>query len=127
MKLAMTRRDDIERETDKLYRQAREGGPLSTCQDNVSSGKVSIDHHLATYLKEAKLAPESLVNFHSFRCWLVTEAEQAGQQERISSEVVGHEEGRKPITLKVYSGGPSEDQKRRCVEAAKAARFRKID
>lgn len=61
----------------------------------------------------------SLVNFHSFRRWFITEAEQAGQQESIISEVVGHEEGRKSITLKVYSGGPSEDQKRRCVEAVK--------
>lgn len=61
----------------------------------------------------------SLVKFHSFRRWFVTEAEQAGQQESIISEVVGHEEGRKSITLKVDSRGPSEDQKRRCVEAVR--------
>ena len=61
----------------------------------------------------------SLVNFHSFRRWFVTEAERAGQQEAIISAVVGHEEGRKSITLSVYSSGPSEDQKRRCVEAVR--------
>lgn len=59
----------------------------------------------------------SLVNFHSFRRWFITEAERAGQPESIISEVVGHEEGRKSITLRVYSAGPSGEQKRACVEA----------
>lgn len=61
----------------------------------------------------------SLVNFHSFRRWFVTEAERAGQPESTISQVVGHEEGRKTITLKVYSGGPSDDQRRRCIEAVR--------
>lgn len=61
----------------------------------------------------------SLVNFHSFRRWFVTEAERAGQQESTISAVVGHEEGRKSITFGTYSGGPSDDQKRRCVEAVR--------
>lgn len=77
----------------------------------------------AAYRKKLKIEDvrigkrRSLVNFHSFRRWFVTQAEQAGQQESIISEVVGHEEGRKSITLKVYSGGPSDEQKRICVEA----------
>ena len=61
----------------------------------------------------------SLVNFHSFRRWFVTEAERAGQPESIISQVVGHEEGRKSITFKVYSGGTSDDQRRRCIEAVR--------
>lgn len=60
----------------------------------------------------------SLVNFHSFRRWFVTQAEQAGQQESIISLVVGHEQGR-DFTLKKYSGGASDEQKRACVEAVK--------
>lgn len=59
----------------------------------------------------------SLVNFHSFRRWFVTEAEQAGQPESTIAAVVGHSEGRRSITFGVYSGGPSDDQLRRCVEA----------
>lgn len=59
----------------------------------------------------------SLVNFHSFRRWFITKAEQAGIQENIISEVVGHTEGRKSITLKVYSAGPSERQKIICVNS----------
>lgn len=59
----------------------------------------------------------SLVNFHSFRRWFVTEAERAGQPESTISQVVGHEEGRKSITFKVYSGGTSDRQRRQCVEA----------
>lgn len=35
IKLAMTRRDDIERETDKLYREAHEGRPLATSHDSI--------------------------------------------------------------------------------------------
>lgn len=43
-------------------------------------------------------------------------------------QVVGHEEGRKSITVKVYSGGPSEDQKRNCVEAGEAtSAWRHVD
>ncbi len=61
----------------------------------------------------------SLVNFHSFRRWFVTEAERAGQPESTISQVVGHEEGRKSITFKVYSGGSSDAQKRHCVEAVR--------
>lgn len=59
----------------------------------------------------------SLVNFHSFRRWFVTEAERAGEPESIIAAVVGHAGGRKSITFGTYSGGPSDDQKRRCVGA----------
>lgn len=61
----------------------------------------------------------SLVNFHSFRRWFVTEAERAGQPENVVGTVVGHSEGKKKITFGVYSGGPSDEQKRACVEAVK--------
>lgn len=61
----------------------------------------------------------SLVNFHSFRRWFITEAERAGQPVSIIASVVGHEEGRRSITLGVYSGGPSDEQKRACVVAVK--------
>lgn len=61
----------------------------------------------------------SLVNFHSSRRWFVTQAEQAGQLETTVAAVVGHIEGRKSITFGVYSKGPSEEQRRACVEAVK--------
>lgn len=61
----------------------------------------------------------SLVNFHSFRRWFVTQAEQAGIPESTISSVVGHETGRKSITLSVYSGGPAWEQMRACVEAVR--------
>ena len=59
----------------------------------------------------------SLVNFHSFRRWFVTKAEQADQLENIIKAVVGHK--RKGITLSRYSAGPLMEQARRCVEAVK--------
>lgn len=61
----------------------------------------------------------SLVNFHSFRRWFVTQAEQSGIPESTISSVVGHEEGRKSITLGVYSGGPAWQQMCACVGAVK--------
>lgn len=79
----------------------------------------------ATYRKKLKVDDvrpgqrRSLVNFHSFRRWFVTQAEQAGIPESTISSVVGHEEGRKSITLGVYSGGPALQQMRACVEAVK--------
>ncbi|PTW63437.1 site-specific recombinase XerD [Breoghania corrubedonensis] len=57
----------------------------------------------------------SLVNFHSFRRWFITKAEQADQPESIIAAVVGHK--RQGMTLGRYSAGPLVDQARRCVEA----------
>ncbi|HEV7319340.1 MAG TPA: DUF6538 domain-containing protein [Ensifer sp.] len=59
----------------------------------------------------------SLVNFHSFRRWFATKAEQAGQPESIIAAVIGHK--RNGITLGVYSAGPLLEQARQCVEAVK--------
>ncbi|WP_336488231.1 tyrosine-type recombinase/integrase [Methylobacterium nigriterrae] len=59
----------------------------------------------------------SLVNFHSFRRWFITKAEQAGQPENIIAAVVGHK--RKGMTLGRYSSGPLIAQARQCVEAVK--------
>lgn len=61
----------------------------------------------------------SLANFHSLRRWFVHETEQAGQPETTVASVVGHTEGRKSMTFGVYSKGPSEEQRRACVEAVK--------
>ncbi|MDW9550734.1 DUF6538 domain-containing protein [Sinorhizobium meliloti] len=59
----------------------------------------------------------SLVNFHSFRRWFITKAEQAGQPESTIAAVVGHK--RKGMTFGVYSAGPLLEQARQCVEAVK--------
>jgi integrase len=59
----------------------------------------------------------SLVNFHSFRRWFITKAEQADQSGNIIAAVVGHK--RQGITLGRYSAGPLVEQARRCVEAVK--------
>lgn len=64
----------------------------------------------------------SLVNFHSFRRWFITEAERAGQPESLIAAVVGHK--RQGMTLGVYSAGPLIEQARACVEAV---RLPKID
>lgn len=59
----------------------------------------------------------SLVNFHSFRRWFITKAEQADQPVSTIAAVVGHK--RQGMTLGRYSGGPLIEQARRCVEAVK--------
>lgn len=59
----------------------------------------------------------SLVNFHSFRRWFITQAERADQPESIIAVVVGHK--RQGMTLGRYSAGPLLEQARRCVEAVK--------
>jgi integrase len=58
-----------------------------------------------------------LVNFHSFRRTFVTLAEQAGQPESTIRSVVGHK--RQGMTFGVYSGGPSLEQRRACVESVR--------
>jgi len=57
-----------------------------------------------------------VANFHSFRRWFISKAEQAGIDERIISDVVGHK--RQSMTGR-YSAGASMEQMRACVEAVK--------
>jgi integrase len=57
----------------------------------------------------------SLVNFHSWRRFFVTKAEQAGQPEHLIATVVGHK--RPGITLGRYSSGPLLEQLRVVVES----------
>ena len=59
----------------------------------------------------------SLVNFHSFRRWFITKAEQAGIPESTIATVVGHK--RQGMTFGLYSAGPQLEQLRACVEAVK--------
>ncbi|NNU59094.1 tyrosine-type recombinase/integrase [Ochrobactrum soli] len=78
-------------------------------------------NHFTDYRRSVGVADEiegkrrSLVNFHSFRRWFITKAEQADQPESLIASVVGHK--RQGMTLGVYSGGPAKEQARRCVEA----------
>jgi len=60
---------------------------------------------------------QSNVDFHSFRRWFTTKAEQAGQLPHIIDAVTGHK--RPGETLGRYSQGPSIAQLRECVEAVK--------
>ncbi len=62
---------------------------------------------------------QSNVDFHSFRRWFITKAEQAGQPPHLISTVVGHKVGRQGLTLSVYSQGPSDEQRKAVVEAVK--------
>jgi integrase len=55
------------------------------------------------------------VNFHSWRRYFITKAEQAGQPESVIAVVVGHK--RQGMTFGVYSAGPLLEQARQCVEA----------
>jgi integrase len=56
-------------------------------------------------------------DFHSFRRWFITKAEQAGVAESIIQAVVGHK--RQGVTLGTYSAGPSLDQRKAAVAAVR--------
>lgn len=47
---------------------------------------------------------QSDADFHSFRRWFATKAEQAGQPPHVISAVLGHKEGRQGMTLGVANG-----------------------
>lgn len=61
----------------------------------------------------------SLVNFHSLRRWFITAAVNAGQPPHMVSLVVGHQEGRKGMTLGRYWQGAQDDALRAVVEAVR--------
>lgn len=60
-------------------------------------------------------ARRSKINFHSFRRWFITRAEEAGNPENVIAAIVGHERG--GITLSVYSQPNLRGRMRRCVES----------
>jgi integrase len=60
-------------------------------------------------------ARHSRVDFHSWRRWFITAARNAGVDRAVVAAVVGHEVGN--LTDDTYSGGPSEERLRACVEA----------
>jgi integrase len=62
---------------------------------------------------------QSNVDFHSFRRWFATKAEQAGKPPHIISAVLGHAEGRGGMTLGVYSAGPAVKQKQAVVDSVR--------
>src|SRR5690606_5507964 len=55
----------------------------------------------------------SLVNFHSFRRWFITEAERANVRPELISALVGHK--RSGMTLGRYSEGPEMKAARRAI------------
>jgi len=61
----------------------------------------------------------SLVNFHSFRRWFITEALRAGQLERVVKQVVGHKLPKADVTVGVYFAGDTTTALTACVEAVK--------
>jgi integrase len=78
--------------------------------------------HAFTDYRRRVLGPDSgerrraAANFHSFRRWFISQAERAGIDERIISDVVGHK--RRSMTGR-YSQGVSLEQMKVCVEAVK--------
>ncbi|MGV6872370.1 tyrosine-type recombinase/integrase [Pseudochelatococcus sp. B33] len=62
-------------------------------------------------------ARQSRVDFHSFRRWFITKAEQAGQPPHFIEALVGHK--RLGMSLGKYSAGPLREQLRAVVEAVK--------
>ncbi|WP_225160643.1 tyrosine-type recombinase/integrase [Bradyrhizobium sp. BRP56] len=63
-------------------------------------------------------ARRSKVNFHSFRRWFATKAEDAGQRENVVAAVMGHNKNL-GLTFGHYSRAELVELKRECVEAVK--------
>ena len=96
-------------------------GPKNT--DSLRERSFKTSNEFTEYRRSVGVADEvdgrrrSLVNFHSFRRWFCTKAEQADQPESTIASVVGHK--RHGMTLGKYSAGPLIEQARRCVEAVR--------
>jgi integrase len=102
--------------SDRLFSDVRGRGEKLSDPLSKQFGRYSRKLKVAVVVEGQR---RSLVNFHSFRRWFVTMAEQAGQPPHTISALVGHAEGRPGMTLGVYSAGPSGKQLRACVEAVK--------
>lgn len=63
----------------------------------------------------------SKVNFHSFRRWFATKAEEAGQRENVVAAVMGHAKN-VGLTFGLYSKAELGELKRQCVESVRLPR-----
>lgn len=63
-------------------------------------------------------ARRSKVNFHSFRRWFATKAEEAGQRENVVAAIMGHRKNL-GISFGLYSKAELVELKRQCVESVK--------
>lgn len=63
-------------------------------------------------------AKRSKVNFHSFRRWFATQAEEAGQRENVVAAIMGHSKG-VGLSFGLYSQAELSKLKKQCVEAVK--------
>ncbi len=97
-------------------------GRLAERADKVGKRFVTYRRRLGIDDRASASSERSRVDFHSFRRWFATKAEQAGILPHIIAAVAGHKKNREGMTLGVYSGGPSMEQRRQCVEAVKLPR-----
>jgi integrase len=103
-----------------LFDELTEYPPESMCERSMPTSKRFRTYRRGLGVDEqVEGKRRSLVNFHSFRRWFITKAEQAGIHPHIIAVVVGHKTGREGMTLGTYSGGPSIEQRRACVEAVR--------
>jgi integrase len=112
----ITRRTQGKGPKDPLFPELpipKEGSPIERSQKVVKS--------FTTYRRKVGVddvpegARQSRVDFHSFRRWFITKAEQAQQPVHFIEALVGHK--RTGMTLGRYSGGPLVQQFRDCVQA----------
>ena len=80
------------------------------------AGKAFMAHRRKVLGSDPAGRRRAIVNMHSWRRWFISQAERAGIDERVISDVVGHK--RKSMTGR-YSAGASMEQMRVCVEAVK--------
>ncbi len=96
-----------------------EAGPLKEDRERSMAASKRFGH----YRKRATVAVDdavkgkrqSLITFHSFRHWFITEAGRAGQIERVIQQVVGHKG--QSMTNRVYFHSDLDPALRACVEA----------
>lgn len=92
---------------------------LKTRKDHPGDRAGKVSERFTTYRRGLGLdereegQTQSNIDFHSFRRWFITKAEQAGQPPHIIASTVGHV--REGMTLGTYSAGPSRDQMREVV------------
>lgn len=113
------RRSDGKEPEDDLFPEWR--GPED--EESLRERSFKTSNHFTEYRRSVGVDDvipghrRSRVNFHSFRRWFITKAEQADQPESLIAAVVGHK--RNGMTLGTYSAGPLIAQARRVVEAVK--------
>lgn len=121
------RRSAGKAEGDLLFHELKAPPSATKERSNRASNAFTLYRRRVGVDERAEGQRQSNVDFHSFRRWAATQAEEAGYLAQTIALVLGHEEGRRGMTLGRYSQPQMVETKRAIIESIKLPEGAPVD